>query len=53
VLVQDEAKVSELQGFEKEINNSLARMEDRPDNLEQEPARTRVNLKRDRNDRDR
>jgi hypothetical protein len=36
VLDQNEAKVSELQGFEKEINNTLSRMEDRLDNLEHE-----------------
>ena len=40
-LGQNEAKVSELQGFEKEINNSLSRMEDRLDNLEQELASTK------------
>ncbi len=40
VLGQNEAKVSELQGFEKEINNSLSRMEERLDNLEKELAKT-------------
>jgi hypothetical protein len=41
VLGGNEAKVSELQGFEKEINNTLSRMEDRLDNLEQELAKTK------------
>jgi peptidoglycan hydrolase CwlO-like protein len=39
-IIQSEAKVSELQGFEKEINNSLSRMEDRLDSLEQEITKT-------------
>jgi hypothetical protein len=43
VLDQDEAKVSELQGFEKEINNSLSRMDDRLDNLEKELSKTGAN----------
>ena len=37
VISENEAKISELQGFEKEINNSLSRMEDRLNNLEKEP----------------
>jgi hypothetical protein len=41
VLGQNEEKVSELQGFEKEINNSLSRMEERLDNLEKELSKTR------------
>jgi hypothetical protein len=41
LLDQSEAKVSELQGFENEINNSLSRMEDRLDNLEKELSQTR------------
>ena len=40
VISENEAKVSELQGFEKEINNSLSRMEDRLDNLEKELNKT-------------
>jgi hypothetical protein len=40
-LGQNEAKISELQGFEKEINNSLSRMEDRLDDLEKELNKTR------------
>jgi hypothetical protein len=43
VLDQGEAKVSELQGFEKEINNSLSRMDDRLDNLEKELSKTGAN----------
>jgi peptidoglycan hydrolase CwlO-like protein len=43
VLDQDEAKVSELQSFEKEINNSLSRMDDRLDNLEKELSKTGAN----------
>jgi len=41
VLGQDEAKVTELQGFEKEINNSLSRMEERLDDLEKELSKTK------------
>jgi hypothetical protein len=41
VLGQSEAKVSELQGFEREINNSLSRMEERLDNLEKEITQTK------------
>ncbi|MCX6698946.1 MAG: hypothetical protein NTV68_03305 [Methanomicrobiales archaeon] len=40
VLGKNEAKVSELQGFEREINNTLSRMEDRLDILEQEIIKT-------------
>jgi len=43
VLGQNEAKISELQGFEKEINNSLSRMDDRLDNLEKELSKTGAN----------
>lgn len=41
ILSQNEAKVSELQGFTKEINNSLSQMEARLDNLEKEISQTR------------
>jgi len=41
VIGQNETKVSELQGFEKEINNSLSRMEERLDNLEKELTKTK------------
>ena len=41
VLGKSEAKISELQGFEKEINNSLSRMEERLDNLEKELTNTK------------
>jgi hypothetical protein len=40
VLSENEAKVSELQGFEKEINSSLSRMEERLDDLEKELSKT-------------
>jgi hypothetical protein len=40
-LDQSEAKVSELHGFEKEINNSLSRMEERLDILEKEITHTK------------
>lgn len=36
VLDQDEAKISEIQTFEREINNTLSRMEDRIDHLEKD-----------------
>ncbi len=40
-LGQNETKISELQVFEKEINNSLQQMEERLDNLEKELTKTR------------
>ncbi|HTY15688.1 MAG TPA: hypothetical protein VMC42_08280 [Methanoregulaceae archaeon] len=36
VLDENEAKVSEIQAFEREINNTLSGMEDRLDHLEKE-----------------
>lgn len=41
VLGQNETKVSELHVFEKEMNNSLQRMEERLDNLEKDLTETR------------
>ncbi|HVP94236.1 MAG TPA: hypothetical protein VMS89_03600 [Methanoregulaceae archaeon] len=41
VLDQDEAKVSEIQTFEREITNTLSRMEDRLDHLEKELSQIR------------
>jgi hypothetical protein len=41
VLDQNEAKVSEMQGFEREINNSLSRMEERLDDLEKELSKNK------------
>jgi hypothetical protein len=38
VLDHNEAKVTDLQGFEKEISSTLSGMEDRLDNLEKELA---------------
>ena len=41
VLDQNEAKVSEIQTFEREINNTLSGMEDRLDHLEKELSQNR------------
>jgi hypothetical protein len=41
VLDQNEAKVSEVQAFEREINNTLSGMEDRLDHLEKELSQIR------------
>jgi hypothetical protein len=41
VLDQDERKVAELKMFEKEINNTLSKMEERLDHLEKELSQTR------------
>jgi hypothetical protein len=41
VLEQNEAKVSEIQTFEREINNTLSGMEDRLDHLEKELSQIR------------
>ena len=41
VLDQNEAKVSEIQAFEREINNALSGMEDRLDHLEKELSQIR------------
>ena len=41
VLDQDEAKISEVQAFEHEINSTLSRMEDRLDHLEKELSQIR------------
>jgi hypothetical protein len=40
-LDQNEAKVSEIQAFEREINNTLSGMEDRLDHLEKELSQIR------------
>ena len=41
VLDQNEAKVSEVQAFEREISSTLARMEERLDDLEKELSQAR------------